>query len=224
MKRKISSRPIYGPRKKARTGRKRMSRPRYKPTGDPELKFRDTIVATVFNNPGSLFGTGANINVVPQGDTQSERGGRKIVIKAIRFKGYITKPENITSTLLQFALVLDTQTNGVQADYDDVWTGNTDINHHVNLENSMRFKIIKVWRMKINTNAIYTGDADVEKNIIFNWNKRCDIPIIYDNSATTGAIATQRSNSLALYQISVIPYVETGPTLRGIVRIRYYDS
>ena len=50
---------------------------------DSELKFLDTEISTTLDATGEAL---VNLNVVPQGDTQSSRQGRKIVIKSIHIK------------------------------------------------------------------------------------------------------------------------------------------
>lgn len=164
-----------------------------------------------------------NLNVVPQGDTESMRNGRKIVIKSIWIKGYI---ELIPAGGLQVAaadvyrmvLIQDKQANGATFAVTDYLVSASAIAHK-NLANSSRF--VTLWESH---RALVAGSgvSGAFGDSIHAVNKyiKCSIPIEFDASATTGAITTQRSNSLALLLLSSDGLCATNFT----VRIRYQDN
>ncbi len=165
-----------------------------------ERKFFDTDVDDAVTAATMVVN---NLTVIPEGNGESARIGRKIVIKSIHVKGHLTLPattaSNATSDNVCMMLVQDTQTNGtamVAADLLD-----TDvIESFNNLANSGRFKILyKKWvAIACGGGGVATGAAyifaEATRQIVVN--KRCNIPIEYDNSATTGVITSVRSNNL----------------------------
>lgn len=190
----------------------------------PELKFFDTsIVDATVANTMSFY----NLTVVPQGDTESGRTGRKIVIKKIQLiMEAILTPQttaNTTSCNLRVLCVLDTQTNGSQFAATDLLESDSIISFN-NLANSSRFRVLKSKIFSFSaqgaapTGAAYTY-GEITKFI--KWNMNCSIPIEYDNSASTGVITSVRSNNVYIcLQTSTAEVIAVG----GTARIRYIDN
>lgn len=192
---------------------------RYSRSSDGELKFFDTALAWNFDSTAEVPATG-QLTLIPQGDTESTRDGRKAVIKSIQIRGSVyvspTTGGNVAGTT-QIWLVLDTQCNGAAAAFTDVFTS-ADVNScMLNLNNSGRFRIIKHWIHKWNPEAGVTG-AWNSKMMPVEFYKKCNIPV--DWSSTTGALTEIRSNNLFLLagQTGIGDDV---PTFAGTCRLRF---
>lgn len=199
---------------------------RFTPRGQRfgELKFLDTALGqTAVTQAGAVY---TNLNVVAQGDGQSQRIGRKIVIKSIYFKGIVQKDGAAatanTSDTVRIIVIQDKQANGqvfAATDYLD----SANYLSHKNLANENRFKCLSDQTFSLSCpSGSYTGAAASFGEGRRTWEKymRCNIPIEYDTTATTGAIATQRSNSIAVLAISESATIST---IQYNCRIRYSD-
>lgn len=213
-------------------------------TAAPELKFIDTFLANaVVPQAGFLRPTVATDNVTPavalaatgtlvqiaQGDQAYQRNGKNIVVKSISARLNVTLPETpdeaSTADIYRIILVQDMQCNGAAPAVADVISyPGSQLNEESfnNLENNRRFRTIADIYRPINAggggiNGI-TGTS-VQVNHVLKLNKKCNIPISYSTSATTGALATIKSNNLFLLAIS-----QKGVCLlAGTIRIRYQD-
>lgn len=159
----------------------------------PELKFFDTaMVSTIDQTAEFLF----SLNLIPQGDTESSRDGRSAVIRSIQIRGdavFSPAAAGVAATNIEMWCVLDTQANGANAAFTDVFNSNTVQTTLLNLNNSGRFRIL--WHKTIEMNAmagVTTAYNDTRKH--FEFYKRVNIPI--DWSSTTGAITEVRSNNI----------------------------
>lgn len=191
---------------------------------DAEMKYLDTVEAAgVIAAAGTFFSP--SLNIVPQDDTQSGRTGRKITIKRIQIRGQVRLPTTTTAAnsadKIRLVFLVDTQTNGANPTIGTVFE-TTDINAYMNMANSSRFRVLldKTFTVVASAGGAPTGaPAFGEVLRAWTWYKKCDIPIEYDNSATTGALTTQRSNNI----------IGIGFTLNGLAtsaftcRIRYSD-
>ncbi len=168
-----------------------------------------------------------NLTVIPEGNGESERIGRKICIKSISWKFEATLPTTAiaanTSDLLKFFIVQDRQTNGAQfAATDlldlDAWDSFN------NLANSKRFKVLMTKTITLRAHAgsgrgttdTLSYGEDIRYSI---GSKQCSIEIEYDNSANTGAIGTVRSNNIYWCTQTTRGL----PAIVGHVRVRYTD-
>jgi len=189
-----------------------------------EMKFLDTTLTTTAAAAGSLSGS---LNIVAQGDTESQRNGRKITIKQISIRATLLMNNSTavtdTSEEVRFLLVQDKQANGAAATVLDVLE-TASVRAFNNLANKSRFNILVDKRFSLNqmgatpTGAAYTFGELTQNFALY---KKCNIPIEYDNSATTGAITTIRSNNLFFILLG-----ETGAlaTMSSTTRIRYTDN
>lgn len=200
-------------------GVKRKGKPQY-----GELKFLDTALtdATVAA-AGAFF----NLVVIPQGDTESERNGRKVTVRKLSFRARVTLPSQTavgtTSAQYRILIVCDKQTNGAQFAATDLLETATTLSFN-NLANSSRFvvlydKIKTIYASGgVNTTAAYAF-GEVQHSLKFNT--MMELPLEYDNTATTGAIATCRSNSL---WVLVLCTDDELLAFNGNVRIRFTDN
>lgn len=185
-----------------------------------ELKFLDTVQATTV--PAAAGSVYTNLVVIPQGDTESMRNGRKVVIKSINIRGrmYIQPQANSanTSDVIRIMLVQDKQANGV-AFTPALVLQTTDFLSYRNLANTSRFQVLYDQSFSLNSLGGVATDS-FESVKTWTINRKVNIPIEYDNSATTGAIGTQRSNSLAIMAIA-----ENGAlsNIQYTSRVRYVD-
>lgn len=170
-----------------------------------ELKFFDNAVNFTADVTNEIPATG-QLCTIAQGDGQSNREGRKIIIKSITCKGRLNQTPGAAATsadIFYMWLVQDTQCNGAAATVANDDTGiftaaGADASVAVRcLANGERFKILKKWAIPISAQAgVTTAYNTMAKNI--DYYTKCHIPIEYDASATTGALTTIRSNNIFL--------------------------
>lgn len=162
-----------------------------------EYKFFDTANSFTFDTTGEVPATG-QLNLIPQGVTESTRVGRKCVLKSIQMKGIVNSVPGaggVGSTTAFMYLVLDKQANGAAAAVTDVLTGNLLTTAMRNLSNSQRFVVLKKWAWTLTAQAgVATAFAVTQRR--FEFYKKCNIPLEF--SSTTGAITELRSNNLFL--------------------------
>ncbi len=189
---------------------------------DIEFKFIDTDV-----DLASFVTTGSVIQgfVIPEGDGQSEREGRKVRIKSIEWRGTITL---VSSTVInegtdtvRLMAVWDKQANKALPAVTDILLFAVQESFK-NLEQSGRF--ITLWDKSfvINCKGL-AGDGTTSDTAPaskwFHYYRKLNIEMIYDNVATTGVIATINSNNIVLLVISRLGNAGIVSTLR----FRYTD-
>lgn len=222
-------RPYKSPYKKRRTfvpGRDRVGGyyGRFSGRGG-ELKFLDsTIVDAIVATAGSIEDS---INLVAQGVTESERIGRKCVLKSVSWRYKVDLPEQDAQgtpgagDTLRIIMFLDKQANGATAAITDVLETATHQSFY-NLANQNRFSILCDKLHNINYAGLASDGAGVVSQALVIQNKtfykKLDLPIEF--SGTTGAITEIRSNNIGVILISD----------RGVcgfssqIRIRFADS
>lgn len=192
----------------------------------PELKFFDNAISFTADSTIEVPATGQLLTIA-QGDTQSNRDGRKIVVKSIYYTGtavFAPAAEATAAAELSMWLVQDTQCNGAAATVSDdnsgIFTSSAAVpaNAVRCLANSDRFKILKKWHLNFNAQAgVTTAYNNVRKHMAFY--KKCNIPIEYDASATTGALTSIRSNNLFL--VAGMTASDDTIVVSGTCRIRF---
>ncbi len=187
-----------------------------------EMKFFDTRVDDAVV---SATMTISNLCIIPEGNGESARIGRKITIKKIHVKGALTLPAATgsanTSDKVICMLVQDKQTNGaifLPANFVD-----TDVfDSFRNLAESSRFRVLykKVFTVNAGGAAASGAAFTFSENVrSINCNVNCTVPIEYNNTADDGTIATVRSNNL--YWVT-----QSSAGITAIVanvRVRYTD-
>jgi len=170
--------------------------------GGGELKFFDTTLAATVATTGGVVNP--NLVIIPTGDGQSNRDGRLITIKSIGIKGFVQIPSQAavgaTSDVCRIMVIQDTQANGAAFNVGNVLAQTTWLGM-MNLENGSRFKVLqdKSYTLQC-TGGLAAATFEATKQ--WGFYMRCSIPIIYDASAATGAITSQRTNSIAVLIIS----------------------
>lgn len=195
----------------------------------PELKFFDTAISFLVDDTAEIPATG-QLSLIPQGDTQSTRNGRKCIVKSIDIHGtanMVPAAGATAAVVVYFYVILDTQCNGAAATVADANTGiftnaNLAIANHT-LANGSRFRVLKKWVFAFNSTA---GATTAYNNCIvpFAFYKKCEIPLEYDAAATTGAITTIRSNNIFLVAGAANNGQDDTVAVQGVCRLRFQDA
>lgn len=204
--------------------RARVSRglPRTSAGSASELKVFDTAINFNIDATGEVPATG-QLNLIPQGTSESTRIGRKVVVKSIQINGHLLcnpGAGNTPSEINYIWLVLDKQCNGAAASAADVLTGTAFQTALPNVDNSQRFVILRKFVIQTESKA---GVATAWALSCRPWTfyKKVNIPI--DFSSTTGAITEIRSNNLFL----LAGTNQTGDDLTNVTatcRLRFTDN
>lgn len=183
---------------------------RYNPGGGTgarfqELKFLDLTVDDAVIATGGTIASNT-VNIIAQGTTQSERIGRKVIIKKILWKLSLELPNSGSisagTDTVRIILYQDLQCNGAAAVVTDILQS-ADVHSFRALDNSHRFRILMDKTQAINASyGAGNGTANDTGNVIRFWKfyKACAIPIEY--SSTTGALTEIRSNNIGVLTIS----------------------
>ncbi len=179
----------------------------------------DAVIATGGTVQTQLF-------TIAQGDGRGNREGRKITLTSIQCRFILSLPptnmHTETSELMRIIILHDKQANGaLPAVLDILLTAG--VQSFKNLEQTQRFRTLLDRTMTVTsqTGAWDGTNPEFGEDIIFfDWYKKLNIPIMYDNSLTTGVIATIVSNNIVALYIS-----RTGiGAIEGQFQFRYLDS
>ncbi len=175
-----------------------------------ETKFIDytygpTAIATAQAGAEADPTTADCISAIAQGDGESNRDGRKAVLKSLHVRGNVTYSpidDGTTigdSAIVRVIIVQDTQTNAVQENAEDVILPATNVEHAFrNLQFSKRFRILKDFKFMLNIVAAAAGtattvdSAGVSRNFAFD--RDVNIPVIH--KATTAVVGAITDNSV----------------------------
>ncbi len=228
-------------------GRKRLAKPsyksgkRYKKTTirygyfGSELKFSDSevLLQPMTETWGTLNPTGRNsLSAVAQGTSESEHLGRTMYITSIHLRGTLdflfgeskTGPEPTPDC--RFAIVLDTDTKGVQAAATDVMdVGQTkDILAFRNLQHTSRLKVMHDRRFIIRQVEMNEGSVNLfahpTTRVKWQFHKRFNPPIRVLFSGTTAVVGSIVDNSFHFIQISTT----TDMRVEYQCRLRFKDT
>ncbi len=217
--------PVRAPAgKRARRNGRFRGRRANGPTG--ELKFHDLNIddASVTQN-GTIVED--SVLTIAQGTTESERIGRKVVVKTINWRWNLllsvaSNSANVDETV-RLILYQDKQTNGAAAAITDILETD-DYQAFNQLANKSRFRTLmdRLYTMNAQVGAgngttNTFGNLQVNDSVFLNVN----IPIEYDNSATTGAISTMRSNNIGVLILSKDGALVV---MDGKMRVRFSDG
>lgn len=189
----------------------------------PEKKFHDVSLSFLYDTTPETASTGATgqLDLIPQGDTQITRDGRQCTILSIEVKGlitYVPAAAAIASGATFMWLILDTQTNGAQASFADVFDGATPNVALNNLANSTRFRTLKKWVHTWNPQAGVTTAFNNHTRVIDMF-KKVSIPLEF--SSTTGAITELRTNHVFLAFGSAGTGIDDTVSFTGVARLRF---
>lgn len=253
-KRKASGAPRRrGPYKKRRVPRRPNGRNSLNVAGQfgaVEKKFVDVGVILTSR---TMLETATATNVlnsavnVPQGTSQSQRIGRKVVLVNLRLKGELhivgtaaAPPDELVNMTGRLVLFIDHQNNGSAlitqpADlFNLTVTGSGTapnlIHAFANLENQHRYTFLydKLHVMTpensmATTISPTTGEYFRQRNMRFH--KKCFIPLEYNTSGTGGDSDSLASNCIKMMFLTDIPPANSSKLLyHGILRGRYIDN
>lgn len=198
-----------------------------------ETKFKDFEASGTIANTitGSEIDPGSSVNcisAVAQGDGESERTGRRIVLKSLEIRGTIILPDRDAQAVMdvgktvRFLVVLDKQTNAAQLNAEDVLTDNSlfDVNAMVNLEYRNRFTVLadKLFQLDYlsgaSDGAAVTSQGGQTKSFKL-YIPLGNLPVNF--TGTTAVVASVVDNSLHCIAIST----GTTCTYSYCARIRY---
>lgn len=187
-----------------------------------ERKYFDTALSFNVDATAEVPASG-QLNLISQGTGESQRIGRKCIIKSIYINGAIGFAPGagaISSDIACIYVVLDKQCNGAAAAVTDVLTGTNAVTAMVNMDNSARFVVLKKFVIPMTSTAGVTT-AYGQQYLPINWYSKCEIPL--DFSADTGAIGEIRSNNVFLIAGS-FGATDDLMTVAGTCRLRYTDQ
>lgn len=191
---------------------------------DPrELKFFDTALSFAADATAEVPATG-QLNIIPQGDTESSRDGRSCIVKSIEIRGswqHLPAAAALAGTIVHMYCVLDTQCNKAAAAVTDVFTSANIHSSGLNLANSARFRILKHWSWIFEPKAGVTTAYNQSFKIVDWYEPGLHIPLTWDGSAATGALNTTTSNNLFL--ICGAFGEDDTATFTGNCRLRFFD-
>lgn len=170
------------------------------PTGIPAV----TDATIGLKNPSATL----TLNTVAQGDGESQRDGRQIMMKSIHVKGVIRIDERNAATqpiilpVIYIALVWDKQANGAVLASENVFTNPGAVavlgaSPFRNLEYTKRFVVLQSTTIEIPNIPATGGTNDQDTygvTIPFKFNKKFNIPCNFNN--TTANIANIVDNTL----------------------------
>lgn len=195
--------PKHSSYNKNRSTKRRKTGPKsYKQSGrsslDRELKFHDTSFDVSVPETADTRGGCAN---VAQGTGQSERIGRKIVVKSIQLTGRLRyTPVNIsdTATTAYLYILQDNRCDGGNPVATEVFTGSDMSKAFKNLAFASRFKILKRYAIDLNVpqdnESIYVPGA---LNYNIDFYTKLDIPMEFTGS--TGNVSEMTEHNLVVF-------------------------
>jgi len=193
-----------------------------------ELKFFDTAIASggiVATCVAASSAATGQVDLIPQGTTESDRDGKEAVVRHIGFHGSVSMVPvvNTSETAnIYWWLVLDTQCNGAQATFSDVMTSTNAATALVNMENTQRFRILKkrVFKMHSNSSILQSATTSILSPVRqrIDVEMKCNIPLVF--SSTTGAITELRSNHIFMMW-GAVGATGTTAQINGTCRLRF---
>ncbi len=202
-----------------------------------ELKFADLgLSASALTVPADASGgehdpSTDNLAGIAQGDGESQRDGRRCVIKSVFVNGQINIPAQVNQTAADaaasffIALVWDKQTNGSTINSEDVFVNPAGVAATAasplrNLQFISRFQVLATRRFDIQSPEMVWDGTNVEQGgrvRKFAIYKKLEIPV--NHTGTTAAIASVSDNSLHIVGYTT----STGmvPTISYSSRVRF---
>ncbi len=171
-----------------------------------ELKFHDLDI-----NDAAIAVNGTiaedSVLTIAQGDGEQQRDGRKMTVKKIGWKFLISMEDaQVTGAADQVRVLLykDTQTNGAAATAALILASD-DFQSFNNLEQGKRFRTLMDRTYNIQRTAGQGNGTTYQYGEVFisdSFYMDCDMPVTYDSTASTGAIATMRDNNIGVLLLS----------------------
>ncbi len=191
-----------------------------------ELKFHDVDVDDAAIATAGTIQNGGTINIIAQNTTESTRIGRKCTIRAINWRYSIDLPAQAsmseTAEIVRVIMYLDKQCNGATATTTNILETD-DYQSFNQLANKSRFRILMDRTHTLVSPSGIAGPVTGLTQYEDSFFAKVNIPLEYDNSASTGALTTIRSNNLGVLLISKTGD-STGCAFDSKIRLRFSDS
>ncbi len=196
---------------------------RYRTSGG-ELKWFDLdLDVAALTAAAQFIPADGNLLIITQGVGESQRVGRKIVIRKIQFRYNLNLFAGISQANhddVRVILYKDKQTNGAIATATTILQTDN-YQSFRNMENVGRYTVLMDRMHALNHTAAGGNGTAIEtctntKN--YKFFKECNIPVEYN--AATGDIAEIRSNNLGIMVLCATGAVVK---LEGVIRFRYTD-
>lgn len=193
-----------------------------------ERKFYDVGSATTQFSGGAPAIICPGVVQVPAGTGPSDRVGEMIFIKSLHLKGYLVNvPQAGTPqaahNIVRLVVVLDKQTNGVQANYSDVFDQNA-LQTYRKIENTERFSILADKTITFQaTGSNPTPAFWPEQTRFIQYNKSFSTPIPIKFAGVAGTISELKTNNIFVMAIGNNAGSNTVCSFYGRTRIRYTD-
>ncbi len=191
-----------------------------------ETKFKDTAV-----DDGGVTAAGTiqgEVIAIAEGTDDDQRVGRKITLTKLQWRYTLTIVQttdgNKTSDIVRVMVLLDKQCNGAVptvAGAKGIVLADT-FDSFMQLANTNRFTILmNRWHTMSSMAGLGDGTTNEygQNSKYFQWNKEVNIPVEYDSSVTTGAIASVRSNNIVIVTWSL----GGNCNMVSAFRVRYTD-
>lgn len=184
-----------------------------------ESKFHDKDVAIVGATAGGLD---TSLNLVAQGAGESDRIGRKIVVKKLycHWTCFLdpTATAGSTSDILRIIFYVDKQANGAAATAAQILESGGSYPYQAfrNLANVDRFTLLKDFTVALNAQG-GTGASATETQKQGRFAINCNVPIEFDGA--TGSLTEIRSNNIGCLVLGE----RAGSDFRAAIRVRYTD-
>jgi len=185
--------------------------------GGQELNNKDTSFTLNADTTGSII----LVNGVAQGNTQTTRVGRKMVIRSITINFRVSSGTTTITSDFRVALVLDTQANGQALSITDVYDSVSPTSLR-NLGNSERFRVLMVWEGTNSGNTGTAGQQTETSALAYKLFRMQNIAVQFNNGTddTIGSIAT---NSIYLIAMGNRAAGTGASVVVGDCRIRFTD-
>lgn len=211
---------------KRRKLRKLRSRRRVKPwVLTPELKFLDANFASAVVPQTDDVAAITSLNLLVQGDTQSQRVGMRVNVTSVQVKLRVTLQQFIgvgNSSTIRMIIGVDKQCNGAHVVSSNLLSIAGDIDSLRKPENANRYRILCDKTYVLNAPGLaWNGSAEVSSQMVERlvFFKRLQLPIFY--TGTTATIGVVSQNNLFLFLSASVTAPITN--VSGNVRIRYVD-
>ncbi len=185
-----------------------------------ELKFFNTDFDVTLATTGTIR---SSLNLIGQGDGESQRVGRKVVVSSIAINGNWaladTTSANSGTAIVRMIIYIDHQCNGAAAGVLDILnTNNYQAHDELRLED--RFTILVDDTLGLNK-SVAAGNGTA--NDLFGYSEpyimQLDVHIPISFSGDTGALTEITGNNIGV--LTIANRIEGAPRFESKVRLRY---
>lgn len=184
-----------------------------------EQKFFDSNETNFTVTQAGAVQTTTMVAGIQQGAGESQRVGRKVVVRKVLLNGDLILPGSATATFTEdvarIIVFWDKQTNGAAATVTQILASASYLSYR-NLQQTGRFSILSDKKYTINA-AAGNGTSTGDKRLHWKLNLKCNIPLEF--SASTGAVADLTTNNIGVLAISGQGHVQC----YYYWRVRYSD-